>query len=120
MNLLFLFSSHSRSISSILKSLKALVLIPSRFPLERPTRCLASTPHDREHHHEAPGGLATRFGGGTDEVWGGVGPKEAFDTSPAFSIFSSIIPTMLPRPDRGGFTATTARLPQAAPTRRPW
>ena len=25
-----------------------------------------------------------------------------------------------PRPDRGGFTATTARLPRAAPTRRPW
>ena len=67
MNLLFLFSSHSRSISIILKSLKALVLIPSRFPLERPTRCLASTPHDREHHQEAPGGLATRFGGGTDD-----------------------------------------------------
>ena len=57
--------------------------------MERPTRCLASTPHDREHHQEAPGGLATRFGGGTDDEVRRR-PSTDLTTTPAFSIFPSI------------------------------
>lgn len=90
MNFLFLFSSQNLNVivtvdQSLVFSFKTRVLIPSRFPLERPTRCLASTPHDREHHHEAPGGLATRFGGGTDDEV----RRRPSAASPAFSIFSS-------------------------------